>query len=143
MDKKITVKTTKKFGRGVYAKTRIRRGAIIERSPLVILPKNEVDETELVDYCFDWARNKVALALGTGSLFNHSFDPNAEWEEDKKKMQMVFQATQTIQQGEQIFINYGYPLSEVNRPWYREAAIIDIKSKNSKRVNGTSVQLRM
>ena len=38
-------------------------------------------ETVLKDYCFNWAEGKVALALGYGSIYNHSYRPNARYDD--------------------------------------------------------------
>jgi SET domain-containing protein len=57
---------------------------------------------------FEWSRGKRAVALGVGSLFNHSTVPNAWWEVVKDKRVLRFYAAKTIAAGEEILVNYGY-----------------------------------
>src|SRR5436305_320986 len=72
----IEVKRVKGKGRGVFARRPIREGEVIERVPVIVLPVGEIRTpdgwTTLGDYCFLWDRGTVAVALGYGSLYNHS-----------------------------------------------------------------------
>ena len=84
----------------------IRKGDIIERVPVIVLPLDEGDSgTVLPGYCFMWSRDSVALALGYGSLFNHSYKPNARYDDmgDRTK---IFSAIRNIKSGEEITVNY-------------------------------------
>lgn len=105
----VTIKNTKKYGRGLYATRDFKKGEIIERSPLVVL--NEVDSkvihvTILCLYAFEFNKKLAAIALGNGSLFNHSKRPNVIY--DSKGKEMIFRASKGIKKGEQLFIDYGY-----------------------------------
>ena len=77
----IEVKQIKGKGRGVFARRLIYDGEVIERVPVLVLPVGESrtasGPTPMSDYCFDWGRGTVAVALGYGSLYNHSYQPNA------------------------------------------------------------------
>lgn len=55
-------------------------------------------------YVFTWGDGSTALALGYGSLYNHSYDPNATTLEDGDEL--VITATRRIAVGDEIFINY-------------------------------------
>ena len=55
-------------------------------------------------YVFGWGRASTALALGYGSLYNHSYAPNAETLETPAEL--VITAVRPIAQGDEIFINY-------------------------------------
>lgn len=55
-------------------------------------------------YVFGWGEDSTALALGYGSLYNHSYRPNAETLETADEL--VITALRDIQPGEEIFINY-------------------------------------
>ena len=63
----------------------------------------------LYDYCYFFGK-KVAIALGFGSLYNHSKKPNAEWEIKKSSHTIVFRAIKNIRKGKEITIDYGIPL---------------------------------
>jgi hypothetical protein len=69
-------------GRGVAAGRRFTRDELIERAPVVVLSAADWDivrHTEVARYCFLWGvgGRQAGIALGTGSLFNHSYTPNA------------------------------------------------------------------
>ena len=54
---------------------------------------------------FTWDDDHVAVALGFGSLYNHSYSPNAryeDWEPNKKR----YVAITDIAAGEEVTINY-------------------------------------
>jgi SET domain-containing protein len=102
----IEVRQVKGKGRGVFARRPIRKGEVIERVPVLVLPLDEGENgSVLPSYCFMWGRNKVALALGYGSLFNHSFRPNARYD-DVGRQTKVFSALRDIAPGEEITVNY-------------------------------------
>jgi hypothetical protein len=87
----------------------IQKGEVIERAPVLVLPVGEIDEeadwTGLWGYCFMWGEGTVALALGYGSLYNHSYQPNARYD-DVGRQTKVFSALRDIAAGEEITVNY-------------------------------------
>jgi uncharacterized protein len=105
----IEVKRVKGKGRGVFARRTIRQGEVIERVPVLVLPAEEVRNpsawTGLGAYCFEWGRGRLALALGYGSLYNHSYHPNACYD-DAGGPTKVFTALRDIEPGEEITVNY-------------------------------------
>jgi uncharacterized protein len=105
----IEVKRIKGKGRGVFARRLIRKGEVIEQVPVLVLPTAEIrdgsDWTTLGGYCFVWDRDNVALALGYGSLYNHSYRPNARYD-DVGQQTKVFTALRHIAPGEEITVNY-------------------------------------
>ena len=113
-------------GLGVIARRAIRRGELIERVPLLILSAEEyargVDRSLLAGYVFAWGDGQYALALGYGSIYNHSYRPNAAYEDDDPPAQAKrFVALRAIKEGEEITVNYnGDPASRV-RVWFEVA----------------------
>jgi uncharacterized protein len=105
----IAVQRIKGKGRGVVARRPIRRGEVIERVPVLVLPIGEVRDHEswsgLAGYCFYWGRDRLALALGYGSLYNHSYRPNARYDDARGPVK-VFTALRDIDPGEEITVNY-------------------------------------
>lgn len=99
-------------GRGVFAKNRLAEGTHIERCPVILLTKPEarsrLRKTELVNYYFLWndAPPRVAICLGWGSIYNHSFSPNAKFENNIAGRFMDFYTMRDIEAGEEIFVNY-------------------------------------
>ena len=96
-------------GRGVFARRAIRAGEEIERVPVIVLPEAIIDEgpadSRLPDYVFTWGRGTLALALGYGSIYNHSYRPNARYDDDGDRTK-IFTAIRPIAAGEEITVNY-------------------------------------
>ncbi len=105
----IEVKLVKGKGRGVFARRAFLEGEIIERVPVVTLPVADIKNAEgwvgLAGYCYHWGDGKAALALGYGSLYNHSYQPNARYD-DVGRLTKVFSALRDINAGEEITVNY-------------------------------------
>lgn len=100
------VKRTEK-GRGVYATRNYRKGQIVERCNVIVFPRREMtEEAILAYYMFEWTGSNYAIALGNGSLFNHSYEPNMVYLPYPGRTQMWFQATRTIKDGDELTINY-------------------------------------
>jgi len=129
----IEVKRVKGKGRGVFARRLIRQGEMIERVPMLVLTAEEFEDrlagTSLANYCFAWSRGTMALALGYGSLYNHSFRPNARYD-DVGPQTKEFTAMRDIAPGEEIRVNYnGEPTSRA-AVWFEV-----LESTASKAVN--------
>jgi uncharacterized protein len=102
----IEVRWVKGKGRGVFARRRIREDEVIERVPVLVMPDDENEGgSVLSNYYFSWGQGTIALALGYGSLYNHSFRPNARYD-DVGRQTKVFTALRNIEPGEEITINY-------------------------------------
>lgn len=101
------IKKDPKKGRGVFADEYISKGDRIEVCQLLILNYNDICEG-LEGYVYQYSATKVALALGNGSLYNHSERPNANFYFDTRKKVLILEAKRGIFPGEEISINYGY-----------------------------------
>jgi len=98
-------------GRGVFTDKAIELNEIIEFCPVIILTEQDVPHVRLTSlnyYYFEWGADKTegAIALGYGSLYNHAFKPNAAWRNQRAQKMIEFYATQFIQAGEEITIDY-------------------------------------
>ena len=98
-------------GRGVVAERHIPADATIERPPVLVVPACEaklIRDTRLAHYYFEWGDDckQAAIALGYGSLYNHSYTPNARYEFREAEECLEFIALRDIQPGEEITINY-------------------------------------
>jgi hypothetical protein len=62
----------------------------------------------LEHYVFQWGPNtgRLVLALGYGSLYNHSANANAKFTARLSQNDIIFRALREIAEGEQIFIDY-------------------------------------
>jgi uncharacterized protein len=117
----IKIKRIKGKGRGVFARRAIRKGEVIESVPVLVMSSKEYAEglskTALKDYCFGWGTDQVALALGYGSLYNHSYQPNARYE-DIGTQTKDFVAVRDIAEGEEITINYNGKPGSKAKVWF-------------------------
>lgn len=109
----IYVKRAPGKGRGVFAKTDIAKGVVIEQVPKFLVPidtiVNGFDNPFLPCLYFLHDDKHVAVCLGYGSLYNHSYKPNALYEEGSNNT-MIFRAHKNIPAGEEICVNYnGFP----------------------------------
>lgn len=98
-------------GRGVYAKRDIKKGETIERCPIIEVPKNDLSnlkESILVTYFFYFGKKKekLLLALGFGSLYNHAYKPNATYKITAKNMRIDFIALEDIKKDKEITFSY-------------------------------------
>jgi len=102
-------------GRGVFTYEPIDDGVLIEVCPAIVLPEADlpvIHRTHLHDYYFLWGEEEkqCAIALGFGSLYNHSYEPNAEYVFDFEQQTIDIYSLRTIEAGEEITINYnGWP----------------------------------
>ncbi|MCA8999225.1 MAG: SET domain-containing protein-lysine N-methyltransferase [Planctomycetaceae bacterium] len=110
----LEVRYTKEKGRAVFARCPIKKGTILEKVPCIIVRWEDIEDSELAHYVYTWTEKTVAVALGYGSLYNHSFNPNARYD-DLRRQAKVYTAIRDIAAGEEITINYnGDPKDKTN-----------------------------
>lgn len=121
----IKIKKADNKGRGVFAIRSISKDTEIERVPVIVVPEQDVfgytRTSALAGYVFNWKKGRMALALGYGSLYNHSFKPNAQYFIENKDT-MSYMALRDIKAGEEITINYN------SDPKSREDVGFNVKS---------------
>jgi uncharacterized protein len=98
-------------GRGVFAAVDIRKDELVERCPVIMIQEENValiEQSELLNYYFLWGdiNEKGALCLGFGSLYNHSYEPNATYVKNLKEQTIDFVAIKGIGKDEEITVNY-------------------------------------
>lgn len=117
----IEVRKIRSKGRGIFANDFIPAGTIFERAPVLVMPAKEVngdqEDTVLSHYMFAWGKNTVAIALGFGSLYNHSYSPNARYEDVSGQMKNYI-AIRDIQAGEEVTINYNGDANSKELVWF-------------------------
>ncbi|KAF8208840.1 hypothetical protein K438DRAFT_1573795 [Mycena galopus ATCC 62051] len=105
------VKTSEGKGRGIFAAHAIARQTTVESSPVLLLGKEEYEQhgrfTILDHYAFKWKNGSMALALGLGSLFNHSNTPNLSYSIDPLTDSIHYTTTRNIEPDEELCIYYG------------------------------------
>ncbi|MBC6368329.1 SET domain-containing protein-lysine N-methyltransferase [Algoriphagus sp. AK58] len=114
------ISSTESKGRGVFAGRCFRKGELIERCCIIELDQGDhyrFAGNILERYVFLWDKRKksLALALGFGSLYNHSPEPNCSYTREINQKILTFRARQDILPHEEITIHYG-PAGESFNP---------------------------
>ncbi|KAM0789684.1 hypothetical protein ACM66B_006545 [Microbotryomycetes sp. NB124-2] len=118
----IEIRSSDRKGRGVFATRDIQPGTIVDISPVLLISNGEyygggepgqglgVEGSVLRGYVFTWKGREggMALALGLGSLFNHSNEPNVSFELDVQGYAIHYKAFKTIKVGQELCIYYGH-----------------------------------
>ena len=98
-------------GRGVFAAQAIKKGQIIEESPVLFLEGEArlLKSSELYNYYYlSEDKQSAAIAFGYGSMYNHSYEPNATYEKQFESGLIIFVALKDIAANEEITVNYNY-----------------------------------
>lgn len=99
-------------GRGVFASARIKTGELIESCPIIYLTEKDyplAKQTTLLNYYFlNEPENRAGIALGYGSLYNHSYEPNTTYKKRLEDGFIDFVAIRDIAPDEEITVNYNY-----------------------------------
>jgi SET domain-containing protein len=120
----LIVKASASKGRGVFAARAFESGETLEICPVIPLSAEDaarLDATHLYNYYFGWAPDDkgAAIALGYGSLYNHSYTPNASYRKQYTDGTIHFVALAPIAAGEEIFVTYNYPAGqEAGALWF-------------------------
>lgn len=96
-------------GRGVFCADFIREGETIELCHCLKIPAEQgkfIGQTVLTNYVYELEEDVLAVVLGLGSFYNHSFHPNAcfIWNEDETMLVIV--ALKDIPANCEITFNY-------------------------------------
>lgn len=103
-------------GRGVFAMRDIRKGEIIEVSPVVPVAKGNIAENGdapdgyLLQWDADTPGEEYAMPLGYVMLYNHSPEPTIHIEADMGEYTMTVKAFRDIKMGEELTWNYACDL---------------------------------
>jgi uncharacterized protein len=110
-------------GKGVFAMKSFKPGDLIEKAPVLKLTPTErkqVEKTEMLRYVYPWRSTRsAAVVWGYGSIYNHSYEPNADWKQNFRDNTMVYKAIKPIKKGEEILVNYnGEPDDKTPIDWF-------------------------
>ncbi|KAG0165860.1 hypothetical protein DFQ28_008181 [Apophysomyces sp. BC1034] len=130
-------------GRGVFTNAFIPRNTLIDISPVLLFSHDEYERhgqhTILDEYTYRW-KDGYALALGLGSMFNHSNNPNVGYVRSFEQRLIRYITMNDIQADEELCISYGSHLwfdnteadgkaeqneekEEEETPWWQQMAI--------------------
>lgn len=113
-------------GRGVFTLRALQKGDLIELCPVIIIPpeeRNLIDQTILYDYYFVSPKPnpQICIALGYGSIYNHSYQPNAEIVFDLDNQRVELHCIRDIDSGEEIFYDYSGGMKDAPELWFEMA----------------------
>lgn len=118
----LQVRETESRGRGVFTNRFIFRDGLIESSPVLVIPEDEIEtlmETEFSSYLYhEFDGKKAALAFGVGSLINHSYDPNTIFIYNSAKKTIDYYAYKDIYEGQEVLINYNGDPEDKTPVWF-------------------------
>jgi SET domain-containing protein len=119
----LVIATSENRGRGVFTTKNIPTGTIIEISPVIELTAKErkqIEGTKLYHYIFEWgtSKRKAGWALGYVSLYNHSFEPNCEYEQDYEALTMTVRTIQNVRKGEELYFSYNGDPNDKSPLWF-------------------------
>jgi SET domain-containing protein len=103
----VTVKPSPLHGLGVFADDGIDAGQVVEVCP--VIPAEPEAIPALAERYYPWLEGRVAVVLGFGMIYNHSYEPNASYlpaEQRDSPGVMVYTAIRRIEAGEEITVNY-------------------------------------
>lgn len=107
-------------GAGVFATRAYAPEDVIERCPVLVLAEEHEDRiagTAFDGYCYTWDGG-LALALGFGSLYNHSTEPNARYWTIPEEGVIEIVAHRPIAAGDEILVNYNGDPDDATPVWF-------------------------
>jgi SET domain-containing protein len=114
MTRRLKLASAGEKGLGVFAVDPIEAGEVIEVARVIVETCSMLaDGSNLDRYVYQWGDGgeRCAIVLGHGSLYNHSYRPNAMFVADLEHETMTYCARRSIAAGEEITVNYnGDPL---------------------------------
>lgn len=96
--------------RGLFATKNYKKNDVIEICPTLIMNRDEVSNSNILNYHFFQGNNKKnsLLSLGYCSIINHSDSKqNCTWKVSKDDNTITMYATKPIVKGEELYSNYG------------------------------------
>jgi SET domain-containing protein len=110
-------------GRGVVSRIDCAKGTELERSPVIVVPADDLLDHEHRDtvpdhyllYWGDEPGRELAMGCGLLMIYNHSSKPNVELRDGPEPETMSVVALRRIAAGEELMYDYGVPL------WFADA----------------------
>lgn len=97
-------------GLGVFATRDFAEGELVERVAVLLVPRDQALASAVLGaYAFVWDERHVGVSLGCGSLYNHSYTPNLEHRDERRRAGhgvKRYVALRAIAAGEELTFNY-------------------------------------
>ena len=105
-------------GRGVVATRDCSAGTEVERAPVIVVPAEhlldkEPERTVFDEYLLYWSEEpgrELAMGCGLLMIYNHSSEPNVEFETGPDPDSMSVIALRDVRAGEELTYDYGIAL---------------------------------
>jgi len=114
-------------GHGVFTNSDLTPGQVVEISRLISFD-NRIHRVRhpFADYFFrmDESRKISGLALGFGSLYNHSEDPNVRYKIDRDRELITYITCKHVKAGSELYISYG-------ESWWSSRKRVPVSEKNT------------
>jgi uncharacterized protein len=107
MGEPLSVGASASRGRKVVSDRAFESDEIVHVAQVITVPENEIVGA-LKAYDFEWSDGVAAIALGLGSLFNHSANPNMSITKRLAQREIEFRAKRHISAWEELTFDYGY-----------------------------------
>ena len=118
------------FGRGVFARHEIASGEIIEECPILVYDNSQTLTPD--DHSFEWEDDSWCIVLGNGSIYNHSFRPNAQFVRNYATRTMLFVSLRCIGINEEITTNYNGDIYCQDPPWFQKGHVQSAEQHETK-----------
>ncbi len=120
----LEIRPSKNRGRGVFTTKDIPANTEIEVSPVIelsVADRKKLEDTLLYHYIFEWGKTKrkAAMALGYVSMYNHSFEPNCEYEMDYETNNMTVRTIKPVKKGEELYFSYNGNPDDKTPLWFK------------------------
>ena len=115
---RLRVKRFKGKGRGVIATVDVKAHDVIEVCPVVLFKVARGENHICEEYAFRWDSKHIAIALGYGSLYNHSNKPNAYYDHNIRSKTLIVYALHDIPKGTEICFNYHGDPDDQTPVWF-------------------------
>lgn len=107
----------------MFAARDLAAGELIEVAPVIVVPASEVERiygTVLELYVFDWFEDAsaFAVALGTASIYNHSYAPNVRYHKRFCDNFIEFRTLRDVAAGEELVSNYNGDPNDRSPIWF-------------------------
>jgi SET domain-containing protein len=105
------VKKVPQKGWGAFSSKRIPKGTIFNVTTLLVLSAKEarlMSGSSLEAYWYEFGTRGRAIALGLGSVMNHSDEPNCSYHFSKKRRTLSFYALHDIPAHQELTHDYGW-----------------------------------
>ena len=121
---KVYIAETPERGRGVFASSHLIKDELVESARVLVIPSEEkhiIMKTVLSSYLFhEWGEDgtELALALGIGSLFNHSYNPNTVFAYNLTEQTIEFRLLKDVNGCEELLVNYNGDPNDSTPVWF-------------------------